>query len=108
MPPPPVLALLSFIGFLVYVVIGAAVTAPIVRKVSDDYHVAGYIESGADGKIAPGYFFAVMGWPLVLAAVVLVCVIAVPLFLGGKVSRYVARVDLDRKNRLNSSPEEAA
>lgn len=96
MPPDPVLALLAFAGLILYVVVGAVVAPLIIRPMMDRHQVSDFVHNGGNGNNAAPYVLAVMFWPFVVAAGMVVCFFAVPFWVGGKVSRYVASWTLGR------------
>lgn len=94
MPPDPVIGALAFVGLVTYSVIGAVVTALILPHIMDKKKILEYSEKGMHSDASGGYFFGALLWPAFLAGMVVIGVLAAPLWCGGKVSRYLTQAQL--------------
>jgi hypothetical protein len=96
--PDPVWALVSFVLLIVYCIIGAAISGVFVSKLSQKKDVRIYVKQEREGvsDITFGYFFAALGWPVLLAACVVGVFFAAPVWIGNKVCRYVSGVVLEK------------
>lgn len=108
MPPDPVLALLAFLGLLLYALLGGVVGTMTVRLFDSDVkrgsygYIRGLADQGGDPDAWIGFWFAAVLWPLVIGVgiplliggVGAVAVLCGPVWIMHRVGRYVAAAQI--------------